>query len=351
VFHLILRRLYSEGTRGGKFCFLVTCRNYLEALRAPRSFWHSVHALRRYRNRLRHLRATTLIDHYDGSRIPSVVHFVYLYPPGDLLFYMLVAIRSAITHNPNSIAILHCFQAPTGPNAENILDRVLVCKVEQFTFFGTARINHPAHKADLVRLIALQEIGGIYLDLDTITARSFEVLRKYPFVMGVQPARTGEGYGLCNATMLSEPMSLFVTEWISHYNYFRSRGRDILWDFHSVKLPVRLAIERPEFIHVLDHDAFFFPLWDDVYRILFSEESGKYLPYLGNSFSFHIWQQFSTDFLNRIDESWVEVSKSNYARLARIALEKSDVQFIPRSAAALEVVDQKDAYRFKGYRV
>jgi mannosyltransferase OCH1-like enzyme len=44
-------------------------------------------------------------------------------------------------------------------------------------------LYHVAHKADVVRLQALKETGGIYLDLDTISVKTIDRLLDHPFAM------------------------------------------------------------------------------------------------------------------------------------------------------------------------
>ena len=77
-------------------------------------------------------------------------------------------------------------------------------------------ILHMAHVSDLLRLQALRDFGGIYMDMDVITVRPFApLMMNHEFVMG-QEGPNGV-YGLCNAVMLSAPNSSFVRLWIDHY--------------------------------------------------------------------------------------------------------------------------------------
>lgn len=123
------------------------------------------------------------------------------------------------------------------------------------------RVVAPEHQSDVVRLEALLQFGGIYLDLDVVVLRSFAPLRRYEAVLGseddegeqsthshsqVQPlpdapvapeTRTGHIGALCNAIMLAAPRAHFFRLW--HLEYSRFDARE--WSWHSVHLPAVLV--------------------------------------------------------------------------------------------------------------
>jgi len=73
-------------------------------------------------------------------------------------------------------------------------------------------LRHFAHRADVLRLLALRRQGGIYLDMDTLCLKPFSDLLEYPCVRG-RP-------GLCNAVILSEPGGRFISAWLASYRQF-----------------------------------------------------------------------------------------------------------------------------------
>ena len=114
-----------------------------------------------------------------------------------------------------------------------------------------------AHKADIIRIEALLEHGGIYLDLDVFTIRSFAPLLRFETVMGLEggvPPMPRQG--LCNAIIVSSATSPYLRRWYEAYRTFR----DSDWAGHSVKLPLKLAMQHPDEIVVLDPFAMFYPL-------------------------------------------------------------------------------------------
>lgn len=127
------------------------------------------------------------------------------------------------------------------------------------TIFGNP-ITKFAHKADIIRLEALLEYGGIYLDLDVYTIRSFDALLHFPTVLGIE----GGIYefprqGLCNGIIVAQKEAPFLQRWYESYKTFNGSE----WAANSVAAPFELARQNPEEVLVLDPMAFFYPLWNN----------------------------------------------------------------------------------------
>jgi hypothetical protein len=256
----------------------------------------------------------------DGA-VPHVLIFVFGFKgPEEFEFYMYLAVKSALHHNPGWKGIfIYCYE-PKGKWWSRLKSDhlpVTFIQMRDFNWYGVARIHHYAHKADIVRLTALKIVGGAYLDIDTITMRSFSDLENHPFVMGVQAEAEDAGGGLCNAVMFSARNSSFVRRWLENYCSFNSKGRDKYWDFHSVKLPAILSYDYPEEVMIVGYDRFFWPLWHDIERILFRENSDRLLPQLSNAYVFHLWNSLAADLLAQIDEEFIANSRTANASLAR----------------------------------
>ena len=133
--------------------------------------------------------------------------------------------------------------------------------------------------------------------------------------------------------MLGAKDSFFGTNWYSRYKTFRSLGRDKYWDEHSVRVPLELIKKYPESIKILGGDAFFFPLWDDIERIMFNEEMlPRFNELFKNSYSVHFWETLTMDLLTSIDENYVYSHNNIYSMLARKYLEdfyqKETISFV-----------------------
>jgi hypothetical protein len=255
------------------------------------------------------------------NQIPNVLHFSYLYPAGKRLpFYASVAIRSAVASTGAARTFLYCFHEPAGPHWKAVKDLVTIVRVRDFKYFRNARIVHGAHKADVIRLLALYHIGGIYLDNDTITLRSMDDLRGNRFVMGVQGTRSKiSTLGLCNAIMLGRRHSSFCKRWLRSYAYFRSRGYDRFWDFHSVKLPLLLSRDMPREITVLTSRAFFYPIWTGIERIVFAEDTAKNARFFKSAYAVHLWSALNPT-LKSANAAYLRKSRSLYATWCRALL-------------------------------
>ena len=309
------RRLTRENWRHA-----VTLLNIIDAARSPVALARSHLSLSRYQRNLEIMAKDAAI--YDGLPVPKAIHFVFgMRGVEELPYYAYLAIASAKARNKGWTIYFHYHHEPTGSNWEMIKNEVVRVYVPEFSFFRFARFRHYAHKADVVRMLALRRIGGAYLDLDTICCKPLEPLRSNAFVMGVQATIPGAVGGLCNAVMLSAPRARFLRNWLARYSSFRSSGRDSLWDFHSVRLPVRLSVKYPKLITVLPFDAFFYPLWPDVERVLLADYSMKHWRYLQNAYVFHLWNGITGRALDKIDREYVQHSSSVYAHIARSALE------------------------------
>jgi hypothetical protein len=257
-------------------------------------------------------------DHGEPGKAPRIFHFIFGFKSaGDIPYYGYLAIRSALHFNPGWAVYYYCMHEPEGPNWDRIRSRVNVVRIDDFEYFQTARFHHYAHKADVIRMIVINQVGGVYLDVDTITRRSYEDLRGHQFCMGVQAAGPSSSSGLCNAVMIGQPGAAFSTIWLAQYDYFRSKGRDDLWDYHSVKLPGRLMVEAPQLIEVLDYRAFFYPLWNVIEQQLFSDAGARFAGDFEVAYCHHLWNGGTGEFLEKIDEDWIRKSRSIYASIAR----------------------------------
>ena len=170
-------------------------------------------------------------------------------------------------------------------------------------------------------MLALQEIGGLYLDCDTITLQNMDHLASHEFVMGVQQTIPGAMGGFCNAIMMGRRGSRFGALWLASYRSFKSSGRDAHWDFHSVKLPVYLYSTAPSLVHVLPHDKWFFPLWNHIGKVLFSDgDQSANRQLFDGQLAIHLWHNMISDVLDEWTPSDIGDRRYIYSQLARDAL-------------------------------
>src|SRR5215831_12654750 len=110
--------------------------------------------------------------------IPKILHFCFglSLKGGDWSLVHHACVKSAVERLKPDQAFLYFEYEPRGPYWD--LTRKLV-RCERITaprtVFGNPLI-HYAHRADVVRLQKLIEVGGIYLDCDVLVHRDFDDL-------------------------------------------------------------------------------------------------------------------------------------------------------------------------------
>ena len=222
--------------------------------------------------------------------IPKVLHYCFGMTrdfggkPWSLVHY--ACLRSAVERLRPEKVFLYFEYEPTGPwwNLTREMVTPVAVKAPR-AIFGNP-VNHPAHRADIVRLEKLLEVGGIYLDADVFVHRDFDDLLHHSTVLGREGFNPQ--YGLCNAVILSEPEAPFLRRWYNEYRSFRGKSPSEYWNEHSVVVPLRLAREHPREITVLAPTAFFWPTWEaeSIDRIY---KSPKKID-LGAAYANHLWE-------------------------------------------------------------
>lgn len=248
--------------------------------------------------------------------IPKKAHFVYGlqedFGNKPFGFPHWVAITSFIRKNPDYQIYYWYKYLPDNKYFRDLKNDLTLLEVNPPNEIFGNPLLHVAHKADIVRLKALIQHGGFYLDIDTITCQSFDPLRYNSFIMA-EELISGELVGLCNAIMGSEPNAPFLRQWIESYRSFRSKGHDDFWNEHSVILPQMLAKAHPEKITTLPSEAFFQPDYsNEGLQLMFSKRS-----HFPNAFAHHLWETLSWPILGKINEYNYDEINVTYTRLIK----------------------------------
>src|SRR5947209_9030420 len=251
------------------------------------------------------------------TRIPKILHYCFGMAcdfggkPLGLVPHVRVA--SAIRHIKPEAVYLYFEYEPSGPWWDLTRTIVSPVKIEAPREIFGRSVTHPAHRADVVRLQKLRELGGIYLDADVLVHRSFDDLLDNSAVLGC------EGFDMANpkmanAIILAEPNAPFVERWLSEYRSFR--GDEGYWNEHSVVLPARLAREHPQEITVLPPRAFYWPLWTESHiKWLFA--SADPIP-IAEPYANHLWASFAwRSYLANLMPRQVRTVDTNFHRWAR----------------------------------
>jgi hypothetical protein len=294
--------------------------------------------------------------------VPNYVHFVYGLGPVEefpLLFHLSLA--SAVNVQKAERVYFHYNRLPTGQwwdrSVEVLGSHLVLHQVPNFdTIFGQP-ITHYAHKSDVIRLQALIEHGGIYVDLDVIFVRPLTLLRQFHLVMGEEAIAPGwwnavkttvgidsrmEWYararginGMANAVIVSEPNNPFVTQWYESYREFEQER----WSEQCCEVPLKMANNDPTALLRLSSDSFFLPQYEQL-ESFFTEDRWDF----EGNWLVHMWHHKSeTTYLPLYVENLEDILNedhpiTSFKRVARAALKgPRNLKNPEQQAQALEV--------------
>lgn len=274
--------------------------------------------------------------------IPNIFHFILFGTaanfdgrPFSLSHYL--SIKSAIDVNQPDAVFFHYDIEPSGQWWEKAKCLIELNKIKAPETFMGRPLCHVAHKADVVRLQILEDVGGVYLDLDTICVKPMKELFNHSFVIGKElkpeyipknwrqkvkhtikksfrPRELDKINSLCSAVLLAEKKSEFVNLWLNTYSSFRSKGRDKYWNEHSGFVPAQLATTHPDKITLMGPYAFHYPLYDK----LGLQSMFEKVTVFPDAYLHHLWESFSWEpYLSRLTVKDIFEKDTTYNCIAR----------------------------------
>ena len=235
------------------------------------------------------------------SDVRNIIHCIYgfLVQEKPFEYYKYIAIMSAKNVNKPDKIYFHYKYEPYGEYWDKVKHLLEMKKVEPPQQYMNIFIKHYAHQADILRLQILYQYGGVYLDIDTICLKPFHDLFKFNITLGYQST-----HGLCNAVIISKPKNIFIKDWLNNYKTFRSEGKDIYYDEHSVILPMKMALQRSD-VNIMEHNAFFYPLAENIVNVLFEDHTSMNMAekdYINrNCYCIHLWESMTYDQIKTIE--------------------------------------------------
>ena len=182
--------------------------------------------------------------------VPRFLHLVWFYDkPSSFRFHHLIAVKAALRFfRPTKIFFWHN-TVPTGIYWDECLkfvssSQLLMTQIESPDVVMERKIFSVEHKSDVVRMQALLEYGGLYIDFDVILLRDITSLLCYEFTLGEDEDKT-----ISNGFILSAPKAKFLQKWYDSYITFNEKGN---WAEYSSEVPGRLARAYPSLIHIED---------------------------------------------------------------------------------------------------
>jgi len=146
-------------------------------------------------------------------------------------------------------------------------------------FFGIP-IVFPEHKCDYLRLKILDEVGGIYMDMDTICVAPLFPLLAHDFVMGEERLDKNLN-GLCNAIVMAKPQNQFGRIWLDSFRDFNPLD----WNLMAVRRPLEIALQNQTKIHIEPSSSFFKYDWHHILDIF----NGEVVDY-SDIYTIHLWE-------------------------------------------------------------
>ena len=219
--------------------------------------------------------------------VPSLVNVIWFYPPNTTFrFHQLLSLLSVHKHIAPSIVMFWYNNMPCGAwwrFARETLPNLYLMYREppQDVFHHDVKVVE--HQSDVARLDILLKHGGIYIDLDVIIVKSLSSLLHYPVTMGAEsPHLLGSGI------ILAEKNATFLSLWYQQYKSFD----DSQWNYHSVVIPMQLAVQHPQLIHI-EWFSLQRPNWDER-QWLYTE--GKLWAWQQDNMAVHLWyREYNVD--------------------------------------------------------
>lgn len=251
------------------------------------------------------------------TNIENKFHFVYI-KVRDWKLHHYLSVKSAHQRSGANEIVFWCDYEPEGKWWERTKPLVNVQRViAPDQIFGKP-IHEPAHKSDVIRLMALNEHGGIYADTDVIVMKPFTDLLDNKFVMGQQGV--GGAEGLCPATMLGSRNSDFGRQWLAGFKDSFGGGPpgSPTWCTHSVNYPLWLSQQIPQEITILNDKAFFYPLYHQQHVEAIFENHSMPNP---DAYSHHLWESSGKTYLDNMTEDKIREGNSLFSAITKDLLD------------------------------
>ncbi|KAL4225044.1 hypothetical protein ACF0H5_015738 [Mactra antiquata] len=183
-----------------------------------------------------------------SNRVPNVAHYVW-YTRGKMSFIGFLSMLSVVRFVRPCVILIHG-ELPYGRYWDAITyfypNFVHIKRDIPTHVFGT-KIRLTCHSSDIMRIEALIQYGGLYLDMDTVLVRSIESLMDFPFVLSSQ------NYGVFgSAFIMSEINATFLHLWMNEYR--RDYRPDL--NIYNAMFATKKVAKKKQYKHLIHVEPF-----------------------------------------------------------------------------------------------
>jgi hypothetical protein len=243
--------------------------------------------------------------------IPNIIHFIWLTGPKSRPFSYInaVAVKAAAKIQKPSKILMHCNAAPVGnANWDSVSHLFELRHVEPPTEIKGVPLDYVQYQADVLRLRILFNLGGIYLDTDSLLLRPLTPLMERDFTL----ARESDT-SIAMAPIFAMPGEEFIHLWLERMPQAIQKH---IWSSHAVQLPHEIYREYPHLCDVRPQQEFF-PL-DLKHNYLFEEEPRAIMDALARvdgAYAIHVYETYWRDYIKHVTPEYMQTHQSLFTRL------------------------------------
>lgn len=285
--------------------------------------------------------------------IPNIFHFICISPMKFELYHYL-AVKSAIDiHKPITTYIYVDKEPESNCYWDIIRKHVTVEYISVPHTFHGINIVHPQYKADIIRLEKLIERGGIYMDIDNLSIKSFEPLfennslimggslDKYPDITDITDEYMDKLDAISNAIIMCEPNHPFLIKW---YEELPNNLVGKPWAYHAVCLPREiLSNNKYERIKILHWNKYFCPIhMFDSDPFIFHEYGNARIQEITNCYTLVFYQTMVHDkYLKNITPESLFNNNCIFSQLYKKYLTSNDIEESYKNKEWILLLDTK----------
>lgn len=246
--------------------------------------------------------------------VPNVIHFIWITGPNSRPFSFInyMAVKAA-KEQTGAAVVIHCNEPPKGnPFWDMAMMYAIYRRIDVPTHVGDTEIKHVQYASDVIRLELLYKWGGIYIDTDMLLIKPLTPLMGRPLTMAVESVHEdGSPKSVANGMIMAAPRSEFLKLMLDATPVAMKSD---IWANHAVTLPLELAKEYPDMVH-LEPKQSFFP-FDLTRNWLFEgNKADEYMPMLSATYGIHVYETYWRDTLKFLTPEYVKQGSSLFSKL------------------------------------